>query len=214
MSDSTPVRTSKEIAQFFDITEENTNKIEYDSINDRNLEFNPKESAPTYEDFKVELAEDADVLMQESAKKYDSNATKSLHKTPMTKSGMKKSRVELIYGPSPLKVKESPKVSILSKSVLDKSPLASKPNDQKKVFTAKKSKAKLFNGLGNSAKANKKTHRALKSEMVGDYMNFEQKLNSPENTKAIKSDLVREIEENKIDIKAKKQRLDDLEVEI
>ena len=216
MSDSTPVCTTKDIVTGFEIQDHSAPKSGLNSENGHISDFNQKETIPTYQDFKDNLAEETNVAVEQSAKKYES-AYRSAQRSSPKKGGKHKAKPDLLVSYSPLKPKQTPSKPVLSraKTHAPKSPLISGAKKSKLASTTKKSKPKLHHGFSSDVPQQMAaTHRRLRTDIQDGFMSTGNKASSIGHSPVSYHGLAQEVEENKKEIDSKKQRLVDLESEI
>ena len=215
MSESTitPVRTSKDLVNCFDIHDGSDQRSGFNSDNENARESQQKEKVPSYQNWRENLMMESDDLKSES--KAKKSLTQELSKSiPDKNTSSKKSKnIDLLLRHSPQKMKINPQVPVLSYSHLQKSPMTSKSKESKGMFSSKKQKPSELNGSAKQKKGNA-TSRLVSSDLKETYLSSVHKEASIQNALSNNTDLIKEVEKNKEELKSKKSRLEGLEKEI
>lgn len=214
MSESTPVMTSKNIKNNFEIRCDENSKDYASDVNDRSSDYNKRQTTQTYQDYRDRLMDDNDEMRIETSSKGKSeqksvNMSKTANKTP--KKNNKLSTIEKLARLSPSKLKSKIGVPVLAQSHSDISPLSQKMHIG--AQSARKNYPPLSKGM--SVDPGKATYNmlTLNTDLKGGNQTDRGAL-SATNSVLANYDLIKEVDQNKKDIADKKQRLRDLEDEI
>jgi len=215
MSESTPIVNSKDIKKNFNINMDDNSKDFGTDINDRSLESNKKQTTQTYNDWRDLLIDDNNEMRIETSSKGKSeqksiNISKTAKKT--SKKNKKASNIEMLTRLSPTKLKNKIGVPVLANSQSAVSPLSNRKINGSQSARKQHPHA-LTKGLSVDPSKNMYNKLTLNTDLKG--ANYTDRgLLSAQNSVLANYDLIKEVDQNKIDIKEKKQRLRDLEEEI
>lgn len=216
MSESTPIRTSKDFVREFEIQDSSNYKDYKFSSHNKTSDINQRASLQSYNDWRENLTEGREAILIESSSKgksdsrpesVDKNARKSTKK-----SARNKSNLETLTRFSPQKLKTPANLPILSQSNSTKSPLTSRAKNGVR-HSEKKHTLPLSKGYSVEARVGLHNQLTLNAD-IRDQNQTEKVPLTSQNSVLANYELIREVDENKQDIAQKKQRLRDLEEEI
>jgi hypothetical protein len=216
MSESTPIRTSKDYVREFEIQDSSNYKDDKFSSHNKTSDINQRASLQSYNDWRENLTEERDAILIESSSKGRSESrpdgiSKTTRKSAKT-SARNKSNIGTLTRISPQKLKTPANLPILSQSNSTKSPLTSRAKNGVR-HSEKKHTLPLNKGYSVEARVNLHNQLTVNAELR-DYNQIEKVPLTSQNSVLANYEYIREVDENKQEIAQKKQRLRDLEEEI
>ena len=205
MSESTPVRTTKDLANCFDI--QRTEEAKQDNFIEPIDELNPKQSIPTYQEWRDNLmVEEKNDAIESSPAVLIEMPYSKLSKTSQKsdKAGKTMTSAELVLRYSPTKIKNFAHMPLASST--SKGKQVSKPKDLEYSSHKPNSVSKFeVNGESN--------FKAKRDSLKGRQSSKPQTIQLETEVVGVE-DLIKQVQDNKSEISSKKQRLRDLEEQI